>query len=73
MVTTKLNSMIDIHTKKKKESKYNTKETHQIRRKKSYKNKSKTINKMAIRTYMLIITLHVKLLNAPTIRHRLAE
>ena len=42
-------------------------------RKKSNKNKSKAINKMAIRTYISIITLNVNGLNAPTKRHRLAE
>ena len=41
--------------------------------KKSNKNKSKAINKMAIRTYISIITLNVNGLNAPTKRHRLAE
>ena len=41
--------------------------------KKKHKNKSKTINKMAIRTYISIITLNVNGLNAPTKRHRLAE
>ena len=30
MVTTKQRSMIDIHTKKKKESKHNTKDSHRI-------------------------------------------
>ena len=35
-------------------------------KKKSNKNKSKTINKMAIRTYIAIITLNVNGLNAPT-------
>ena len=30
-------------------------------------------NKMAINTYLLIITLHVNSLNAPTKRHRVAE
>ena len=41
--------------------------------KKSSKNKSKVINKTAIRTYISIITLNVNGLNAPTKRHRLAE
>jgi len=41
--------------------------------KKENKNKSKTVNKMAIRTYISIITLHVNGLNAPTKRQRLAE
>ena len=41
--------------------------------KKTNKNKSKTINKMTVRTYMLIITLNVNGLHVPTKRHRLAE
>ena len=35
--------------------------------------KPQTINKMAIGTYISIITLNVNGLNAPTKRHRLAE
>ena len=42
-------------------------------RKKSNKNKFKTINKVAIRTYISIIILNVNGLNAPTKRHRLDE
>ena len=40
---------------------------------KTYKNKPKTIKKMVIGTYILILTLNVSGLNAPTKRHRLAE
>ena len=41
---------------------------------KTYKNKSKKIKKMSIGTYILvIITLHVNKINAPTKRQRLAE
>ena len=40
---------------------------------KTYKNKPKTIKKMVIGTYIVIITLNVIGLNAPTKRHRLAE
>ena len=40
--------------------------------KKTYKNKP-TIKKMALGTYISIITLNVNGLNAPTRRHRLAE
>ena len=36
-------------------------------------NKPKTIKKIVIGTYILIITLNVNGLNAPTKRHRLAE
>ena len=39
----------------------------------SNKNKSKAINKLAVRTYISIITLNVNGLNAPAKRHRLAE
>ena len=39
----------------------------------THKNKPKTIKKMVIGTYVLIITLNVNGLNAPTKRHRLAE
>ena len=42
-------------------------------RKKIYKNKPKTIKKMAIGTYILIITLKINGLNAPTKTQRLAE
>ena len=42
-------------------------------RKKTYKNKSKTMNKMAIRIYVSIINENVNGLNAPTKRHRVAE
>ena len=42
-------------------------------RKKTYKNKSKTINNMIVRTHISIITLNVNELNALTKGHRLAE
>ena len=42
-------------------------------KKKTYKNKPKTIKKMVIGTYISIITLNVNGINAPTKRHRLAE
>ena len=42
-------------------------------KKRTYKNKPKTIKKMVIGTYIQIITLNVNGLNAPTKRHRLAE
>ena len=41
--------------------------------KKHLQKSTKTINKMAIGTYISIITLNVNGLNAPTKRHRLAE
>jgi exodeoxyribonuclease III len=43
------------------------------RRKKDLQNQPQTIQKMAIGTYISIITLNVNGLNAPTKRHRLAE
>ena len=42
-------------------------------KKRTYKNKPKTIKKMVIGTSILIITLNVNGLNAPAKRHRLAE
>ena len=44
-----------------------------LEKKRTYKNKTKTIKKMVIGTYILIITLNVNGLNAPIKRHRLAE
>ena len=41
--------------------------------KRNNKSKSKTVNKMAIRTFISIMTLNVNGLNAPTKRHSLAE
>ena len=43
------------------------------KKKKDLQNHPQTIKKMAIRTYISIITLNVKGLNDPTKRHRLAE
>lgn len=79
MVISKQKSIIYIHTNNTKESKHNIKDSHQIienkriRGKKDLQNKSKTINQMALRTYILIITLIVKRLNAATKRLRVAE
>ena len=42
-------------------------------KKRTYKNKPKTIKKMVIGTYISIITLNMNGLHAPTKRHRLAE
>jgi len=62
--------------KKEKESKHNPKINHQIRRiqnrkgrKKTCKNKTRTVNKIAIRTQISIINSNVNVLNAPTKRH----
>ena len=43
------------------------------RKKKNYNNNPKTINKMAISTYLSIVTLNVNGLNVPIKRHRVAE
>ena len=67
------------HREHKKESKPNSKVSHQITRehkreeKKSYRNKSPILNKVAIRKHRSIIFLSVNVLNAPTKRHRLVE
>ena len=42
-------------------------------KKKDLQNQPQTIKKMAIGTYILIISLNVSGLNVPTKRHRLAE
>ena len=42
-------------------------------KKKDLQNQPQTIKKMAIETYIEVITLNVNGLNAPTKRHRLAE
>ena len=55
------------HIKKKKPTKYNAKESHQItrdenkggREEKSNNNKSKTVNKLSINAYISIISLNV--------------
>ena len=47
--------------------------SQEIQKKKDLQNHPQTIKKMAIRTYISIITLNVKGLNDPTKRHRLAE
>ena len=82
MVTANQKSAIGIHTKKKKESKHNNKDSHQITReenkrgreeKKTYKNKPKTIKKMVTGIYISIIMLNVNGLNVLTKRHRLAQ
>ena len=82
MRTANPKTTIDTHIKKKRQPKQNIKNGHQTIReenkrlgeeKKPYKNKPKTIKKMAIRTYILINALNVNGLNATTKRYRLAE
>ena len=48
-------------------------ESRNTREEKRAKNQPQTMKKMAIGTYISIITLNVNGLNAPTKRHRLAE
>ena len=78
MGSTKQKSTID--TQRRKSNPNNIQDRHHITReqkregrKKTFKNKSKTINKMAIRTFIVIITLNVNGLNAPTKSQRLAQ
>ena len=82
MVTTNQTSKIDKHThKKRKESEHNTKVNQEIKREenerwreeKRTKTKTQTIKRMAIITYISIITSKVNRLNAPTIRHGQVE
>ena len=81
MITTNQNSVIYTHTHKKRNPnmplklviKSQEKRTKEEGEKKTYKNKSKTVNKMALRTYISIITLNINGLNVPTERHSLAE
>ena len=78
LVTTDQKMTIDTKTNKRKQFEHNTKDTHQITREQNKrgreeKKKSQTINKMAIGTYLSIITLSVNGLNAPAKRYRLAE
>ena len=58
MVTANQKCIIDIHPRNKMEFKQNTKNSHQITRK-GGKRPTKTINKMAIKTYISIVTLNV--------------
>ena len=48
-------------------------QSRNTREEKDLQNQPKTIKKMAMGTYISIITLYVNGLNAPTKRHRLAE
>ena len=70
MVTTNQKSIIDTQ-----KSYQITREENKRRKeqKKNYKNKPKTIKKIAIRTYLSIIILNINGLTAPIKRHRIAE
>ena len=80
MGTTNQKPAIDTHIKKKRQTKYNTEDSHQIIREQKRKgrkkpniNKCKTIKEMAISTDICIITLNVNGLINPSERCRLAE
>ena len=77
-VTAKQKFIIDIPKKKKKRnSKIALKIVIKSQEKKQdgeiYQNKSKTMNKMAIRAYISLITLNVNRLSASPKKHRMAE
>ena len=80
MVTTNQKYIVNTHTQKRNESKYNIKDSHQIKGKRAKEeemNKKdlqpQTINKMAINTCLSTITLNVNGLNATIKRHRVSE
>ena len=80
MKTTKQKPIIVTQELERKEHKNITKENHQTTREetkrrteKNYKNNQKTSNKMAISTYLLVITLNVNGLNAPIKRYRMDD
>ena len=69
MVITHQKSMLDTHTEKREKNpnvtlriviKSQEKRTKEEGKKRTYENKPKSINKMALRTYILIITLTIK-------------
>ena len=76
-VTTNQKHTIESQKPKRREHRYNTKENHQATKgktkrkgtKKKYKINGKTRLKMAINTYLSIITLNVNGINAPIKRH----
>ena len=80
MLTTNLKPVIDMQ-KKRERIQESIKEIQQImrdetkrrKRTENYKNNCKTSNRMAITTYLTIITLNVNGLNAPIKRHRVTE
>ena len=77
--------IVDTHTHTHthtKESKHNTKYSHQITQgktakgkgtKETYKNNPKTMSKMSISTYLAIITWSINGLNTPIKRYRLTK
>ena len=79
MVIANQKSLIDIHTKRKRNPNITPKiviKSQENKRGKGGKHiqkKSKTINKMRKRTYIWIITLNVNGLNAPNKRHRVKK
>lgn len=82
MVTTNQKSTIDIPTKKKKESKHNTKDNHATTREKNERQREgeKDLQKQSQTNWQndhkdlyISITLTVNGLNAPPKRHRLTK
>ena len=79
MVTTNQNPTIVTKKLERKEHKHTAKESHQRGKKlkgeqgQTIKHNWKTSNKMAISTYLSIITLNVSGLNTPFQRHRVAD
>ena len=72
-VTTNQKHTVDSQKPKRREYKHNTTEKSSKHKKEPKKKKTKTMNKMAISTYLSIITLNVNGLNVPLKRHRVAE
>ena len=78
-VTTNQKPIIDTQKWERKKQNYTTKENHQTTREetkeaeKNYTNNQKTNNKMAVITYLSVITLNVNGLNATIKRHRVAD
>lgn len=80
MVTTKQTPLVDPQNMKRKKSKCNGKESCQITKEKKkkgtewpYHNSQKTMTKMPISTYLLIITSNVEGLNSLNKRHRVGQ
>ena len=80
IVTTNQRHIIDTQKLERKEDKHTSNKNHQTTREetkgrteKNYGINWKTSNKMAISTYLSIISLNVNRLNAPIKRHRVAD
>ena len=79
MITTNQKPTTDTQKQERKEHKHTTKENHQTTREetkeaeKNYTNNQKTNNKMAVITYLSVITLNVNGLKDSIKRHRVAD